>query len=82
MLAYAAMMTDQSELAIKHIRAMVAGLPQDFLKEYAAAGRGICRHAPRGTCASRSVGRDPRGTRQLFRLRAVHARISLRSARR
>ena len=35
MLAYAAMMTGQSELAIKHIRAMVAGLPEDFLKEYA-----------------------------------------------
>ena len=35
MLAYAAMMTGQSDLAIKHIRAAVAGLPEDFLKEYA-----------------------------------------------
>lgn len=35
MLAYAAMMTGQSELAIKHIHAAVAGLPEDFLKEYA-----------------------------------------------
>lgn len=35
MLAYAAMMTGQSELAIGHIRAMVAGLPEDFLKENA-----------------------------------------------
>ena len=35
MLAYAAMMTGQSELAITHIRAAVAGLPEDFLKEYA-----------------------------------------------
>jgi tetratricopeptide (TPR) repeat protein len=35
MLAYAAMMTGQSELAIQHIRAAVAGLPEDFLKEYA-----------------------------------------------
>jgi tetratricopeptide (TPR) repeat protein len=35
MLAYAAMMTGQSGLAIKHIHAAVAGLPEDFLKEYA-----------------------------------------------
>ena len=35
MLAYAAMMTGQSELAIKHIRAAVAGLTDDFLKENA-----------------------------------------------
>jgi tetratricopeptide (TPR) repeat protein len=35
MLAYAAMMTGQSALAIQHIRAAVAGLPNDFLKEYA-----------------------------------------------
>ncbi|MSU70142.1 MAG: hypothetical protein EXS39_05080 [Opitutaceae bacterium] len=37
MLAYAAMMTGQRALAITHIRAMVAGLPEDFLKEYALA---------------------------------------------
>lgn len=35
MLAYAAMMTGQSELAISHIRQMVAGLPADFLKDFA-----------------------------------------------
>jgi tetratricopeptide (TPR) repeat protein len=35
MLAYAAMMTGQRELAMKHIRAMVAGLPAEFLKENA-----------------------------------------------
>jgi tetratricopeptide (TPR) repeat protein len=35
MLAYAAMMTGQRELAVRHIRAMVAGVPEDFLKEYA-----------------------------------------------
>jgi tetratricopeptide (TPR) repeat protein len=35
MLAFAAMMTGQRELAMKHIRAMVAGLPADFLKEHA-----------------------------------------------
>ena len=33
MLAYAAMMTGQSKLAMKHIRAMVAESPADFVKE-------------------------------------------------
>ena len=41
MLAYAAMMTGQSEMAIKHIRDMVAGLPEDFLKEYAIVAEGF-----------------------------------------
>ena len=41
MLAYAAMMTGQSDLAIQHIRAMVAGLPEDFLKEYALLVEGF-----------------------------------------
>jgi hypothetical protein len=41
MLAFAAMMTGQRELAIKHIRAMVAGLPEDFLKEYALLVEGF-----------------------------------------
>jgi len=36
MLAYAAMMTGQSELAIQHIRVMVEGIPLDFVKEHAA----------------------------------------------
>jgi tetratricopeptide (TPR) repeat protein len=40
MLAYAAMMTGQRDLAIKHIRAMVAGMPQDFLQEYATLMEG------------------------------------------
>lgn len=35
MLAYAAMMTGQRELATQHIRALVAGLPEDFLKAFA-----------------------------------------------
>src|SRR5262249_35317615 len=35
MLAYAAMMGGQREVAMKHIRAMVANLPSDFLKENA-----------------------------------------------
>ncbi len=41
MLAYAALMTGQSELALKHIRQMVAELPPEFLKEYAAAAEGF-----------------------------------------
>jgi tetratricopeptide (TPR) repeat protein len=41
MLAFAAMMTGQSELAIRHIRAMVAGLSEDFLKEYASVAEGF-----------------------------------------
>src|SRR6266487_3354093 len=41
MLAYAAMMTGQRELAMKHIRAMVAELPADFLKEYALLAEGF-----------------------------------------
>jgi tetratricopeptide (TPR) repeat protein len=35
MLAYAAMMTGQRDLAIEHIRAMVTGMPEDEIKEYA-----------------------------------------------
>ncbi len=35
MLAYAALMTGQSKLALRHIRQMVADLPPDFLKENA-----------------------------------------------
>src|SRR2546423_14045514 len=41
MLAYAAMMTGQSKLAIKHIRAMVAELPPGFLSEYAMIAEGF-----------------------------------------
>ncbi len=36
MLAYAAMMTGQSKLALEHVRALTADLPDDFLKEYGA----------------------------------------------
>src|SRR4029453_9529055 len=35
MLAYAAMMTGQRDLAMKHIRAMIAEMPADFLQENA-----------------------------------------------
>jgi tetratricopeptide (TPR) repeat protein len=41
MLAYAAMMTGQRDLAMKHIRAMVAELPTDFLKENAMQAEGF-----------------------------------------
>jgi tetratricopeptide (TPR) repeat protein len=40
MLAYAAMMTGQRDLAMKHIRAMVAELPRDFLMENALQAEG------------------------------------------
>ena len=40
MLAYAAMMTGQRELAMKHIRAMVAEMPPNFLKENALQAEG------------------------------------------
>jgi tetratricopeptide (TPR) repeat protein len=41
MLAYAAMMTGQRGLAMKHIRAMVAEMPADFLKENAMQAEGF-----------------------------------------
>jgi tetratricopeptide (TPR) repeat protein len=41
MLAYSAMMTGQRDLAMKHIRAMVAELPQEFLKEDAMTAEGF-----------------------------------------
>jgi tetratricopeptide (TPR) repeat protein len=40
MLAYAAMMTGQRDLAMKHIRAMVAGMPSEFLTENALQAEG------------------------------------------
>ena len=41
MLAYCAMMTGQRDLAMKQIRAMVAELPSDFLKESALQAEGF-----------------------------------------
>jgi len=41
MLAYAAMMTGQRDLAMKHIRAMVAELPADFLRQNALQTEGF-----------------------------------------
>jgi tetratricopeptide (TPR) repeat protein len=41
MLTYAAMMTGQSELALEHIRTMVAEIPESFLKEYALMAEGF-----------------------------------------
>jgi tetratricopeptide (TPR) repeat protein len=40
MLAYAAMMTGQRDLAMKHIRALVAEIPADFLEENALIAEG------------------------------------------
>jgi tetratricopeptide (TPR) repeat protein len=41
MLAYAAMMTGQRDLAVEHIRAMVKELPESLVKEYAMLGEGF-----------------------------------------
>jgi len=41
MLAWAAMMTGQSELAIGHVRTMVAEMPEDTLKEFAMIAEGM-----------------------------------------
>jgi tetratricopeptide (TPR) repeat protein len=41
MLAYAAMMTGQRDLAMRHIRAMIAEMPSNFLKENALQAEGI-----------------------------------------
>ena len=41
MLAYAAMMTGQRDVAMKHIRAMVAEMPADFLDENALQAEGF-----------------------------------------
>ena len=38
MLAYAAMMTGQRDLAVERIRAMVKGIPENLMKEYAMFG--------------------------------------------
>lgn len=38
MLAYAAMMTGQRDLAVEHIHAMVAGMPEEVIKEYSMFG--------------------------------------------
>lgn len=41
MLAYAAMMTGQSKLAMTHMREMVKELPEEFLREFAIAAEGF-----------------------------------------
>jgi tetratricopeptide (TPR) repeat protein len=41
MLAYAAMMTGQRDLAVEHIRAMMNGIPEDLMKAYAMFGEGF-----------------------------------------
>ena len=41
MLAYAAMMTGQRNLAIEHIRAMVTEMPEEVVKEYAIHAEGF-----------------------------------------
>ena len=41
MLAHAAMMTGQGEVALKHVRAMVAELPAEWVKQFAAIADGF-----------------------------------------
>ena len=41
MLAYAAMMTGQRQLAMKHIREMTAELPEEFMKEFSTVAEGF-----------------------------------------
>lgn len=41
MLSYAAMMTGQRELALEHIRAMVAEVPADFMKNWSVAAEAM-----------------------------------------
>ena len=42
MLAYAAMMTGQKQLAVQHIRAMVQGIPEEDIKKYAEVVEALC----------------------------------------
>ena len=56
MLAYAAMMIGQREVAMKHIRAMVANLPADFVKENALQMEGVRRDAVGGNDPVRTLG--------------------------
>ena len=42
MLAYAAMMTGQKQLAVQHIREMVQGIPEEDIKKYAEVVEPLC----------------------------------------
>ena len=42
MLAYAAMMTGQKQLAVQHIRQMVQGIPEEDIKKYAEVVEPLC----------------------------------------
>jgi tetratricopeptide (TPR) repeat protein len=42
MLAYAAMMTGQKQLAVQHIRDMIQGIPEEDIKENAAVAEAYC----------------------------------------
>jgi tetratricopeptide (TPR) repeat protein len=42
MLAYAAMMTGQKQLAVQHIREMVQGIPEEDIKKYAEVVEALC----------------------------------------
>ena len=52
MLAYGALMTGQREVAMKHVRAMVAELPADWVKENARWVTLALRAVPSRCCAA------------------------------
>ena len=66
MLAYAAMMTGQRDLAMKHIRAMVAEMPSEFLTENALQAEGNVAMPLGSNGAFWSVGRHPRRAGALY----------------
>ena len=76
MLAYAAMMTGQRDLAMKHIRAMVAEMPPDFLKENALQAEGNVAMPLGSDGALWPVGRNPGRAGKIYRQDVVHPRIS------
>jgi hypothetical protein len=75
MLAYAAMMTGQRELAMKQIRAMVAELPADFLKESALQAEGFIAMPLEVMVRFGLWDRNPGGARSVRRLHAIYPRI-------
>ena len=56
MLAYAALMTGQSKLAMRYVREMIKDLPSEFVKENATLVRGIWRGTDGSDDALRKVG--------------------------
>jgi hypothetical protein len=81
MLAYAAMMTGQRDLAMKHIRAMVAEFSPEFLKEDAMTAEGFVAMPLEVMVRFRALGRNPGRAGQIPGIHAVYARVSSRRPR-